>query len=269
MKRAIWLVLAAASAVYGISILAVGSGTLSFVIWLAAAAVFLAAFWISGGGRWQRLPAALRRAFLICVIVGALVCGVCMVAEISHFSDRGPANLDFIIVPGAQVYETGPSVVYAFRLDAAAEYLKENPDTICIVSGGQGANETATEGEAGREYLVARGIEPERVLAETEAFNTAENIRYSMELAEAALTEAGAAITDENISAGESAAGESTPAGLKIGIVTNNFHVFRCVYLADKLTDCEVHGISAPALPWFLPNNMVREVFGILRDVWL
>lgn len=178
-----------------------------------------------------------------------------MVAEISHFNDRGPANLDFIIVPGAQVYETGPSVVYAFRLDAAAEYLKENPDTICIVSGGQGANETASEGEAGREYLVARGIEPERVLAETEAFNTAENIRYSMELAEASI-ENGAVTTDESIS-----------AGLKIGIVTNNFHVFRCVYLAEKLTDCEVHGIAAPALPWFLPNNMVREVFGILRDL--
>ena len=181
-----------------------------------------------------------------------------MVAELSHFSDRGPANLDFIIVPGAQVYETGPSVVYAFRLDAAAEYLKENPDTICIVSGGQGANETASEGKVGREYLVARGVEPERALAETKALNTTENICYSMELAEAALTEAGAAATGENIS-----------AGLKIGIVTNNFHVFRCVYLADKLTDCEVHGISAPALPWFLPNNMVREVFGILRDVWL
>ena len=255
MKRAIWLVLAAASAVYGISILAVGSGTLSFVIWLAAASIFMVAFWLSGGGRWQRLPAVLRRAFLICVAMGALVCGVCMVAEISHFNDRGPANLDFIIVPGAQVYETGPSVVYAFRLDAAAEYLKENPDTICIVSGGQGANETASEGEAGREYLVARGIEPERVLAETEAFNTAENIRYSMELAEASI-ENGAVTTDESIS-----------AGLKIGIVTNNFHVFRCVYLAEKLTDCEVHGIAAPALPWFLPNNMVREVFGILRDL--
>ncbi len=258
MKRTIWLVLAAASAVYGISILAVGSGTLSFAIWLVAAAVFLVAFWLSGGGRWQRLPMALRRAVLICTILGASVCGVCMGAELSHFGDRGPANLDFIIVPGAQVYETGPSALYRYRLDAAAEYLEANPSTICIVSGGQGANETASEGEAGREYLVARGIEPERVLAETEAFNTAENIRYSMELAEASLTEAGAAATGESIS-----------AGLKIGIVTNNFHVFRCVYLADKLTDCEVYGIAAPALPWFIPNNMVREVFGILRDLWL
>ncbi len=266
MKRAIWLILAVVSAVYGVSILAVGSGTLSFAIWLAAAAVFLAAFWFSGGGRWQRLPMAQRRAVLICVILGTSVCGVCMGAELSHFNDRGPANLDFVIVPGAQVYASGPSLVYRFRLDAAAEYLKENPDTICIVSGGQGANETATEGEAGREYLVARGIEPERVLAETKAFNTAENIRYSMEIAEASI-ENGAVTTDESISAGGSAAGESTPADLKIGVVTNNFHVFRCVYLADKLTDCEVHGIAAPALPWFLPNNMVREVFGILRDL--
>ena len=38
-------------------------------------------------------------------------------------------NLDYIIVLGAQVKESGPSVILRYRLDRAVSYLKENDNT--------------------------------------------------------------------------------------------------------------------------------------------
>ena len=43
-----------------------------------------------------------------------------------------------MIVLGAQVHADKPSVVLKYRLDEAILYLNENPETVCIVAGGQG-----------------------------------------------------------------------------------------------------------------------------------
>ena len=68
-------------------------------------------------------------------------------------------NLDYIIVLGAQVKESGPSVVLRYRLDRTVSYLKENDNTLVIVSGGQGANEKATEASVMKEYLVNNAMQ--------------------------------------------------------------------------------------------------------------
>ncbi len=59
-----------------------------------------------------------------------------------------PANLDAIIVLGAQVKADGsPSNVLRYRLETASDYLEANPQTVVVVSGGQGPNEPTTEAE--------------------------------------------------------------------------------------------------------------------------
>ena len=68
-------------------------------------------------------------------------------------------NLDYIIVLGAQVKESGPSVILRYRLDRAVSYLKENDNTLVIVYGGQGANEKATEAIVMKEYLVNNAMQ--------------------------------------------------------------------------------------------------------------
>lgn len=82
------------------------------------------------------------------VVVLATFCGMI----IGEFSSTGKQNLDYMIVLGAQVHEDGPSVVLKYRLDAAIDYLNENPDTNCIVSGGQGANEPFPEAKGWNEW---------------------------------------------------------------------------------------------------------------------
>ena len=138
--------------------------------------------------------------------------------------------------------EDGPSVVLRYRLDTAISYLNENPNTICIVSGGQGFNEPFSEAEGMADYLIENGIEKSRILLEDESTNTLENIRNSKALMESSYN--------------------------GVGIVTNNFHVFRAVQLAKAQGLENVCGIAADSSKIYLPNNVLRECCGILKD-WL
>ena len=52
-------------------------------------------------------------------------------------------------------------------------------------------------------------------------------------------------------------------------IVTNNFHVTRGLALARKQGLTDVYAIAAPSDLLFLPNNMLREFFGLTKDFLL
>nr|MBQ4458438.1 YdcF family protein [Clostridia bacterium] len=94
-------------------------------------------------------------------------------------------------------------------------------------------------------YLVGLGISADRIEVETQSMDTEENIKNALE------------IIEHN---------EGSVSNLRIGIITNGFHVFRGVHITKRLTDAEVCGIAAYMQPQYIPNNMVRETFGILRD---
>lgn len=76
-----------------------------------------------------------------------------------------------------------------------------------IASGGQGEDEGISEAECIRRGLVARGVPEERILLESLSTSTRENLRFSLEKLE-------------------------NPDELSIGVVTNNFHVFRAMKIA-------------------------------------
>lgn len=183
---------------------------------------------------WLRVCTKL--AGLIFILLFLIVEGII----ISGFFEHGRKDLDYVIVLGAQVKEGRPSVVLQYRLDRAYEYLMENADTICIVSGGQGSNELVSEADIMKSYLVDKGIPSYRILVEDRSRNTEENIRFSFEL-----------IGDLQAD---------------IGIITNNFHVFRGSAIARKKGALNVFGISASSNPLYLPNNMLREFFAVTKD---
>ena len=184
------------------------------------------------------MPSAVRKIF-VCVI--SLCLAVFLAVEcgiVSHFKDDGEPDLDYIIVLGAQVYKNGPSVVLQYRLDKAVEYLEENSNTICIVSGGQGFNEYTAEAYVMRDYLIEKGISEERLICEDQSQNTKQNLINSTEY------------IDE---------------GATVGLITNNFHMFRALKSAEKHkvhVDC---GISAGTTNLYLINNMCREFFGYIK----
>ncbi len=244
--RILWFVLSMLCFLYSVMVFMVNSGTFSFIIWLAGAVFFSLCYFLAGKGRWSGVPAGIRYMCFAVMSVVALTFITCQIAILSHFFDKGERDLDYIIVLGAQMRADGPSVIYSYRLQKAAEYLNENPGTICITTGAQGNNEPVSEGDGGAKYLLSIGVAENRIITETQSMDTEENIKNSL------------AIIDEH---------EERPENLRIGIVTNGFHVFRGIHIAGNLTDADISGIAAYMQPQYIPNNMVRETFGILRDL--
>lgn len=232
--------LAAASLAYGILICLAASGTAFFLVWFALSAIFALCAVSSKLSLWPRTPVGLRAVIIAAISAAAVVIAVTWGCILSEFHAAGEPDLNYIIVLGAQVRSSGPSNVLKYRLDKAAGYLKENPGTICIVSGGQGAGEPASEASVMKEYLESCGIDKDRILTEDKSQNTHQNIVFSARLCD--------------------------PQADRIGIVTNNFHVFRAVHLAKKAGYSDVSGIAAPINPLYLLNNMLRETMGICKD---
>lgn len=238
VRTAVWLVFAVLCVLYGITVYLVGSGTSFFLVWFALAAGFVFLAFAALIGLWKKLPKAVRVGVVAVVTLGIVFFTGVEGLILTGFDEKGEENLDAIIVLGSQVYANGPSVVLRYRLDEAIRYLNENPETVCIVTGGQGYNEPFPEAEGMADYLIKNGIDEDRILLEPESTNTKENIGNSLQFID---------------------------ANDRIGIVTNNYHVFRGVGVARKAGLKNVCGISADSAPRYLPNNMLREFFGVVK----
>ena len=226
---------------YCFLIYSIKSGTRFYMIWGLGGFFFLGLTFFLHLHMWTKLPSGLQKVITVVIAVGILLFVIVEGCIISSYRAKGDANLDYIIVLGAQVKEKGPSAALKFRLDTAYDYLVENENTICIVSGGQGANEPYSEAQGMYDYLVGKGIPEERIIMEDKSTDTSENIAFSSKF-----------LDMENDS---------------VGIVTNNFHVFRGVHLAKHFGIKNVCGIAAPSNIYFQLNNMVREFFGIMKDL--
>ncbi len=226
---------------YCLVVFMIRSGSHFYLIWGAGGICFIGLALMIKLDWWSQFPLLLRRGILGLAAIGILLFMVVEGCIFAHYNDKGRDNLDYIIVLGAQMKPAGPSAVLKFRLDAAYEYLTANEGTVCVVSGGQGSNEPCTEAEGMYRYLVEKGISPERILMEDKSTDTSENIAYSVQLIGG---------TDASV-----------------GIVTNNFHVFRGVMLARHAGFENACGISARSNIYFQPNNLVREFFGVMKDL--
>lgn len=224
------------------------TGTSFWLFWVALALAFgvwAAAIWFHW---WRALPNAARIPIGIVLCVALCGFGVSQAAIVSHMRDEGDRNLDYIIVLGAQIHQGSPSLVLRYRLDKAAEYLRANPNTMCIVSGGQGPNEPYAEARGMADYLEHdAGIDASRIIEEPDSTTTVENLRNSR------------AIIDNAGCFGDGSGDDA--AEPSIGIVTNDFHVFRSLHIAHDQGYTDVHGIAAGSPRDMLLNNMVRESF--------
>lgn len=218
-----------------------GYGSRFFLIWGIMGAFFI--LWsclLFHPSLLKKIPKLVKRLFFIVFSIG-LLCFLGVEAMIlSNFSEKPTAGADYIIVLGAQWKASGPSYVLQMRLDAAAKYLLDNPETVAIVSGGQGSNEPISEAQGMKEYLVSKGIEESRILMEDTSTNTYENLINSSYL-----------LDKQND---------------RVVLVTNNFHIFRACGIARHQGYARLEGLAADSYPAMLPNNLLREFFGVAKD---
>jgi uncharacterized SAM-binding protein YcdF (DUF218 family) len=149
-----------------------------------------------------------------------------------------PKNVDYIIILGARVKGTTPSLALQYRIDAAAQYLKDNQTTIAIASGGKGDGEYISEALAIKNGLVEQGVDEERIILESKSTDTVENITYSMKL---------------------------IPDNLTTGlIVSNNFHIYRAKLIAKDL-GLKLAGLPANTPAIAIPKSYSREYLAITK----
>lgn len=156
-------------------------------------------------------------------------------------ASRGDTDVDadYLIVLGAGVNGTVPSLSLRNRLDAATAYLREHPDCVAIVSGGRGPGEDITEAEAMASALIAAGIGQDRVIMEDRATSTEENLRFSFAL-----------IGDTE--------------HCTVAVLSSEYHLCRAKLLAQR-QGVTVYGVPArTSIPLLRLGNFIREAFGMV-----
>jgi len=148
---------------------------------------------------------------------------------------------DALIVLGGGVKGHVATVAVRSRLDTALIYLDQNPDTVVVVSGGQGPQETVSEASVMAEYLLNRGIDKDRIVAEDKSTSTWENFLYSKALLDAKF------------------GGNYT-----VVFVTNEFHIYRAGLTARK-AGLQAEGLRSPSAWYLYPNNFLRETLAIVK----
>ena len=121
--------------------------------------------------------------FAALVLLGA-VCAAGLVGFVYYKETHLPpvGEFDTIIVLGAQVKADGtPSVALERRLTAALEEYRKQP-RLMIVCGAQGSDEPRAEGDVMRDWLIAHGVAAADIEAETDSFNTRQNLGYAQSI---------------------------------------------------------------------------------------
>lgn len=147
------------------------------------------------------------------LLFGALFLGTMVRIYLSARSnDAGPSGA--IVVLGAAQFNGVPSRVFQARLDTAYDLYQAGASDLIVVTGGRLPGDIYTEGEAGKNYLIDRGVPPDAILMEHISSNTEESMqRVAVMLHERSIDD--------------------------VLLVSDGFHLYRSSMLADE------NGLSA------------------------
>ena len=123
-----------------------------------------------------------RVVFGVLAVLVCLYLAVIAFVAVSGYLHPPTGNEQVVIVLGAGLHRDKPSKLLQYRLDKAYAFAAVHPDTLVVTSGGQGRDEWLPEGDAMREYLIAKGLDPARVLSEARSTSTEENFAFSLEI---------------------------------------------------------------------------------------
>ena len=181
-----------------------------------------------------------NKVLTVILSVGVLYFIIVEIPIVSAARTDPDPQAQYVIVLGAGVNGTQPSLSLLNRLNAALDYLSEYPQSKAIVSGGQGTGESVTEADCMYDWLTAKGVAPERIIKEERASSTQENFAYSFEIIRALGD-------DPNGSA----------------FVSSEYHLYRAKMLAAR-QGVTVKSVAAhTSYPLLMTNYFIREAFAV------
>ena len=211
----------------------IGYGTIALACAGAAAVIVL----------WLLLPKGWRIALAAVLLAGTALFAAAEIPIVRASRGTPEADADYLIVLGAGVNGSVPSLSMANRLTAALAWLEAHPDCTAVLTGGQGEGEQVTEASAMATWLTARGIPAERLILEERATSTMENLAYSFAL----IPDVGTA---------------------RMLVCSSEYHLCRAELMARALGH-ELGGVPArTTYPVLRLNYFIREAFGVVH-FWL
>ncbi len=197
---------------------------------------FLIVFYSYTGG-------IIKTVFTVILCLGVLLFIIVEIPIIKNAHTDAEEDTEYLIVLGAGVRGTVPSLSLRNRMDGAYNWLKDHPDVTVILSGGQGPGEDITEARAMYDNFTKRGFPAERLYMEESSTSTRENLAHSLEII-------------KSLGGSEDS---------RIAVCTSEYHLFRTKLLA-KDEGLNIRGVSAPTtMPTLMINYFIREAFGVVH----
>lgn len=213
-------------------------------VWVMMGAVLFikGMVWLKHSGKLAKL---IRIAYYVFDILFAVFLSLLFVFLgflISEMNAKPIENADYCVVLGGGLKGERPSAILQRRIDAAYDYLIDNPKTIAIATGKQADDEIISEASCIKRELLKMGIPENRILMEEKSSKTLENFQYALEL------------MDDPKS---------------IVVVSNGFHLFRAKMILRNLTDVTVSGMPGKSDSILTPHYCFREFISFSIDVGL
>ncbi|MFY9174213.1 MAG: YdcF family protein [Peptococcia bacterium] len=184
------------------------------------------------------------RNCIIGIVISALISFITietLIINSAHSEEE--EKIEYVVILGAGLRGEELSLTLYNRLKTGIMYLNQNKQSKVIVTGGQGPGEDITEAEGMRRFLIARGIDENRIIIEDKSTSTFENLLYTKR------------IFEEQFSYSDK----------KIMIVTCDFHIFRAKFLASRL-GFEPYGLPSPSVSYLRPYYYLREYFAVIKS---
>lgn len=185
----------------------------------------------------------IKRLLITVILIVATIFTIITCNILFHEFNAKPMKSDAMIVLGCEIKGKIPSLMLEERLKKALELYNANYANYIIVSGGKGSNEIVSEASVMSGWLIKNGISADKILQEDRSHTTYENLKYSKVIMEK--KEFSTAI-----------------------IVSNGFHIFRSLRLAEKL-GINANGAPAPTVFYLSFYFHCREILSVVKNFFL
>ncbi len=188
-----------------------------------------------------RSPAFLVTSIIIVsVIYGSMSFVIFMIYSLFLMALPRKKDFDYVIIHGAGLINGEKiSKLLQERIDKAIEVYRVDPSpTKLIPSGGKGSDESISEAEAMKRYLLEKGIPEDDILMEDRSTTTLENLRFSKDII------------------------DSREGRKYTALVTSNYHVYRALRYCRRV-GLSCTGIGSHVAFYFWPSALIREFIAV------
>ena len=185
-------------------------------------------------------PFLVTSLIAVTVIYGSISFVVFMIYSVFLMIIPRSKDFDYVIIHGAGLINGEKvSKLLQERLDKAIYVYRSDPSpTKLIPSGGRGSDESISEAEAMKRYLLEQGIPESDIILEDRSTTTLENLRFSKNII------------------------DSREGRKYTALVTSNYHVYRALRYCRKV-GLKCKGIGSHVAFYYWPCALIREFIAV------